>query len=94
MVTGAVCVRLTFSLRRPRGHYRPNGMLRDAAPSFPTVKPDLDKLVRSTLDALTMSGVIEDDARIWGLSASKQYAPLGCETGASIEIGKTEGGDE
>lgn len=32
--------------------------------TWPCRKPDLDKLLRSTLDALTDAGVIADDARI------------------------------
>ena len=40
---------------------------------FPTVRPDLDKLVRAVLDALT--GVIfVDDAQVLGLYASKRYS--------------------
>jgi Holliday junction resolvase RusA-like endonuclease len=32
--------------------------------SYPSMKPDVDKLLRCTCDALTTSGVIADDARI------------------------------
>lgn len=35
--------------------------------------PDLDKLCRAVLDALTMSGVIRDDARVAELRATKLY---------------------
>lgn len=49
---------------------RPKSVRRD----FPTVKPDLDKLVRSTWDGLTSSGLIRDDARITDLRAEKRYA--------------------
>lgn len=41
---------------------------------FPSVKPDLDKLVRSTCDALTKSGIYKDDALVCWLFAHKQYA--------------------
>jgi Holliday junction resolvase RusA-like endonuclease len=38
----------------------------------PTVKPDIDKLIRSTMDALT--GVLfDDDAQVVELSTSKNY---------------------
>lgn len=40
----------------------------------PTVKPDIDKLVRCVNDALTDSGLIEDDSRIVGIAAEKHYA--------------------
>lgn len=41
--------------------------------TWPDRKPDLDKLCRSTIDALTDAGVWEDDARIVKLNAKKCY---------------------
>ena len=53
---------------------------------YPTVKPDLDKMVRSVLDALT--GILYvDDAQIIALAASKEY---GDRAGVYIEL--TRGG--
>ncbi len=50
----------------------------DGAPKrrkLPSVKPDLDKLVRATLDALT--GVIyQDDGQVVNIIASKVYGPI------------------
>ena len=44
----------------------------------PSAKPDLDKLVRAALDALT--GVcFRDDAQVCGLYASKRYGELGVD---------------
>src|SRR5690606_26788393 len=57
-------IAMTFYLPRPKSHYgtgRNAGRVRDSAPTEPTTKPDLDKLVRSTLDALTDVGVLRDD---------------------------------
>lgn len=56
---------VTFHLPRPKGHYRTGAnahLLRDSAPEQPSVKPDLDKLVRSTMDGLSEAGVWHDDA--------------------------------
>lgn len=39
----------------------------------PTVKPDLDKLLRCLMDGLTDSGIIHDDAQITNIAASKGY---------------------
>ena len=78
----AECV---FMLARPRGHYGAHG-LRPSAPASPTVKPDVDKLLRSTLDALTAASVIADDARIVDLKGKKTYALEGEPTGARITI--------
>jgi Holliday junction resolvase RusA-like endonuclease len=52
---------------------------------WPSVKPDLDKLIRSTFDGLTTGGLYVDDALVIALSASKQYATdrIGCQILAS-----------
>lgn len=43
----------------------------------PTVKPDLDKIVRYCLDAITQSGAVwQDDAQVVWIYASKQYAEI------------------
>lgn len=50
----------------------------------PAGPPDLDKLVRSTLDGLTASGLIVDDARVVSLTATKHWATD--TPGATISI--------
>lgn len=47
--------------------------------------PDLDKLVRSVLDALTNAGLILDDSRVCAISARKDYA-RGVAPGAAILV--------
>lgn len=64
---GPLCVRMVFTLRRPRGHYgtgRNEGKLKPYAPTRPAGLPDLSKLLRSTEDALTQAGVWVDDSRV------------------------------
>lgn len=82
-VAQALKVILVFRLARPGGHWGRRG-LKPSAPAVPRGKPDLDKLVRSTLDAL-IGSVIDDDARIVEVRASKIYAAPGNE-GATIMI--------
>lgn len=76
-----------FYLARPRGHWgkgKNAGKLLASAPTRPRGTPDVDKLARSTLDAL--HGVVfDDDARIVRLVAEKRYATPGQE-GAEICI--------
>lgn len=87
---GPLSIRVRFLLRRPTGHYgtgKNADRLRASAPLWPGVKPDLDKLVRSTLDALTTSGVIGDDSRVVRLTASKDYAAKDEATGAVVVVG-------
>lgn len=84
-----ISVRVTFWLARPKGHYTKRG-LRPSAPSWPTVRPDADKLARLVLDALT--GVLwDDDSRIVSLSARKLYADG--EPGATIHVWALDGSD-
>ena len=41
---------------------------------FPRRKPDLDKLLRSTMDAITAAGIWTDDSRVVRIFASKLFA--------------------
>lgn len=65
--TGAVRVRMVFTADRPAT------VSRRKRP-WPSVTPDLSKLVRSTEDALTAAGVWKDDALVVALTAFKVYA--------------------
>lgn len=65
-VTGPVRAHLDFFLRRPKSAKR--NCLQ------PTTRPDIDKLVRSTLDGLTGGGLFVDDSQVVTLSAEKHYA--------------------
>jgi uncharacterized protein YjiS (DUF1127 family) len=47
-------------------------------------KPDLDKLLRCTLDGLTDAGLIRDDARVTYIAASKELADTW--TGATLRV--------
>lgn len=88
-IIGPVAVRLTFWLPRPKGHWRTGRnahLLRDSAPTFPATKPDVDKVIRSTLDALGEAGLWHDDAQVVELTASKVYAMPEQPPGARIEV--------
>lgn len=71
-LVGPVRVTLRFGFARPAGHFGKRGLL-PSAPGCMAVKPDVDKLARCTLDALT-SVVFSDDARVVALSAEKSYS--------------------
>ena len=70
-LTTSVEIALVFHLPRPKSVTR----------KWPAVKPDLDKLIRSTFDGLTTGGLYTDDALVIAVSASKQYATdrIGCQ---------------
>jgi len=67
----SVGIGITFVFVRPKSHYTSKGALRAGAPTHPG-KPDIDKLCRAVLDALT--GILyHDDAQVVSLNASKRY---------------------
>lgn len=73
-----VAMHVTFSLPRPVSHHRTirgqrTALLHEWAPALSGTKPDLDKLLRSTCDALTTAGVYADDARLCHIYATKAY---------------------
>lgn len=83
-----------FLYRRPANHYgtgRNADTLKPGAPTWKGGTPDLDKLLRSTCDALTTAGVWRDDARVAMVTARKVWAnrPVSAEyfdQGARIQI--------
>lgn len=75
-INEATEVEAVFILTRPKSVRR----------LLPFVKPDLDKLARSTLDALTTAGVLVDDARVTDLIVRKRYAEPGQACGARIRV--------
>ena len=61
---GAVNVTMSFYMERAKSNKS----------AFMMQKPDIDKLCRSVMDALTDSEVIEDDSRVVSLTAHKHWA--------------------
>lgn len=82
-IVGPVAVNISFRFPMPAS--RPAKIR--ALESHPrSVKPDLDKLVRAIFDALTEAGVIEDDARVWHLTAQKHEVTDHARVGALIAV--------
>ncbi|CAB0520777.1 RusA family crossover junction endodeoxyribonuclease [Corynebacterium diphtheriae] len=77
---GPIALTLTFHLPRPKTLPKKiTHMIK---------KPDLDKLIRSTCDALTGTAYI-DDNQINEITAQKLYAPKGTPPGCHITINRT-----
>lgn len=76
LIRGPVTVQFEFCFSRPRAHFgtgRNVARLRLSAPEHMAVMPDVDKLTRCALDALT--GVIfKDDAQVVRLQAAKRWS--------------------
>lgn len=75
---GPVVAELEFHLRRP-----PSAPKRRV---LPEVSPDIDKLARNVLDAVTVAGLWRDDAQVTDLVVRKRYAPDGEATGVRVSI--------
>jgi len=48
--------------------------------------PDIDKILRSTLDALVVGGLLKDDSFIYAVHATKLYAHGDFPVGATIHL--------
>lgn len=78
MFTGAVVVRIDFVLRRPLSTPK-----RSTPPAIK--KPDVDKLARAVLDALT-DVLLDDDSRVVELRTRKRLAEIGESPRADITV--------
>lgn len=81
MGSEAFQVDLDFYIMRPKSHYLPITKvkrlvpeLRDDALMYPIGVPDVDKLTRAVLDALTTAGVWTDDAHVVNVRATKNFS--------------------
>lgn len=89
-IEGPVMVSIVFYLARPQSHYgtgRNAGQVKPSAPSRPAVRPDIDKLCRSTLDALGDARVFTQDSQIVDLVVAKRFADDQVRPGAWIAVG-------
>jgi crossover junction endodeoxyribonuclease RusA len=77
--SGPVYLSVAFFFARPKSHFgtgKKAEMLKASAPARKASKPDLDKLIRSTCDALTDVGVWRDDCQVVQVAASKIYSSI------------------
>lgn len=73
---GPVAVTVKFFMPRPKYHFRTGKnahLMKDDAPRFHTTTPDVDKCLRSVLDALTVAGVWRDDSQVASLFSEKRF---------------------
>jgi Holliday junction resolvase RusA-like endonuclease len=85
----ALSLKVVFYLKRPQAHYGAHGV-KPNAPRFSKSAPDLDKLLRALLDAITISGLWQDDGRVAKIAAAKAYSD---EPGAEVWIAPIPGVD-
>lgn len=73
---GAVIVEATFYLPRPKTVKR----------KYPSVKPDLDKLMRALGDGMTDGGLLVDDSLIVSQLIHKRYSDAVTPVGVRVEV--------
>ena len=83
-----VTVDVTFKFTRPKSHLHTGkraGEVKATAPERHRQKPDIDKLLRVVLDALT--GVVwDDDAQVFHVDMFKGWADPGKGAGATVVV--------
>lgn len=84
-LTGPVVLTIDFFMVRPAS-------VKPAKRPYPSVAPDLDKLVRGVGDALKQAGVYTDDAQVVMIRAIKRYADEGQSPGAWITVAEVPPG--
>ena len=88
-VAGAVAVEMIFTMPKPKGGPK-------TRKTWPSSRPDLSKLMRSTKDALTDAGAWDDDARVVRCVCSKVFPNEGPDAldkpGAVIRIREARAG--
>ena len=70
LIDGSIRLEFVFTLARPKS-------VPTSLRAVPTVKPDLDKLVRAVMDAISLERycqIIKDDSLVTDLHAAKRYA--------------------
>jgi len=75
--TGPLQLYVEFYLPRPQAHKNDD---------YVVVKPDLDNLLKSTMDALSNAGVWHDDAQVAAVVMSKRYESANQAIGAVIRL--------
>jgi crossover junction endodeoxyribonuclease RusA len=84
MIIGPVRLSIVFLFSRPKAHYGAKG-LKPSAPIYHCTRPDLDKLQRSTFDALSKV-IYRDDSLVVGCNAEKRYCIGDEKPGAIITV--------
>lgn len=83
---GSIYVALAFVRERGEDYLSDGVTLRKGARRFPDTAPDIDKLTRAMLDALT-DVAFTNDARVVTCLATKRYAEKGERAHVDVDIG-------
>jgi len=92
VIAGPVFLTIDFWMPRPKSHYRTGefaGQIKPNALIYCPTTPDIDKLVRCTLDGLSAKCggcVIADDSLVVQLLCEKRYVTADEGVGAQIRV--------
>ena len=85
-IEGPVELSLAFFFPRPKSHYgtgKNSELVKASAPVHHAQKPDIDNVIKSTLDA--MNGILyEDDKQVIRLRAEKRWAHQPDQAGLAL----------
>lgn len=96
IVDGPIELYVMFFFDRPKLHFgtgRNAEVLKPSAPRYPVGRPDIDKCLRSVLDALTQI-CFHDDSQVVAVNASKHYVDAGVGPETVIEVERLNDGKE
>ncbi len=82
---GEVSVTVVAEFQRPKSHMTSKGILRKGAPWAMTQSPDIDKVVRAVLDALTGYAFV-DDKQVVRVHAVKGWVTYPSQTLITVEV--------
>jgi len=85
---GRIWLNLEFCMQRPKSHFgtgRNAEMVKDKAPKHHIQKPDIDNLVKSTMDAITNLGIWNDDCQVVNLITRKIWVSDGSRLNLILE---------
>lgn len=89
-----VAIAIVFRFAARKGDLDSKGRPKRSSSPYVAVKPDVDKLLRSSFDALTAAGVVWSDDALAAVSyASRIYVVPGEWSGATFFVGAAEPGD-
>lgn len=77
---------MTFYFRRPKNDYKKDGSLKPSAPTYHTIRPDVDNLAKAVMDAMTHCGFWKDDSQVIRLEVIKRWAQGNLEPGVNVEL--------
>ena len=85
---GPLELTMTFAFPRPKSHYgtgKNSDRIKGSSPIYHTQKPDIDNVLKSSLDAMN-DVLFEDDRQVVQVNAQKTWADLPDLAGLALQV--------